>query len=136
MRSGRRLNKAWLQQGKVLSIQYPNVLDIIYCNESYYNKLYYKDPLGIGTQLTNPITAFKPGIRACPKANSRAVPSVEAHHHVHGPNIGRNSGGRGIKIMNNLVVKFLYYTQIDYFTTTENLLARKGFEMPKNLNFS
>ena len=71
--------------------------DIIYCNESYYNKLYYKDPLGIGTQLTNPITAFKPGIRACPKAYSRAVPSVEAHHHVHGPNIGRNSGGRGIK---------------------------------------
>ena len=26
---------------------------------------------------------------------SRAAPSVEAHHHVHGPDPGRNSGGRG-----------------------------------------
>ena len=29
--------------------------------------------------------------------HSRAVPSVEAHHHVNCPNTGRNSGGRGIK---------------------------------------
>ena len=29
--------------------------------------------------------------------HSRAVPSVVAHHHVSGPNTGRNSGGRGIK---------------------------------------
>ena len=28
------------------------------------------------------------------KVNSRAVPSVEAHHPVHGPGTGRNSGGR------------------------------------------
>ena len=33
-------------------------------------------------------------IRARPKANSRAAPSVEAHHHVHGP----DTGGRRIII--------------------------------------
>ena len=36
-------------------------------------------------------------IRACPKANSRAAPSVEAHQCVHDPNTGRNSGKRWIK---------------------------------------
>ena len=30
--------------------------------------------------------------------HNRAVPSVEAHHHVNGPDTGRNSGGRRIKI--------------------------------------
>ena len=28
--------------------------------------------------------------------HSRAVPRVEAHHHVNGPGTGRNPGGRGI----------------------------------------
>ena len=28
--------------------------------------------------------------------HSRAVPSVEAHHSVNGPNTGRNSGGRRV----------------------------------------
>ena len=27
---------------------------------------------------------------------SRAVPSVEAHHHVNGPDTGKNTGGRWI----------------------------------------
>ena len=31
--------------------------------------------------------------------HSRAVPSVEAHHRVSGPNTGRNSGGRWIIII-------------------------------------
>ena len=34
--------------------------------------------------------------RGCWILNSRAAPSVEAHHCVHGPNTGRNSGGRRI----------------------------------------
>ena len=29
--------------------------------------------------------------------HSRAVPSVDAHHHISGPNTERNSGGRRIK---------------------------------------
>ena len=29
--------------------------------------------------------------------NSSAAPSVKAHHSVHGPDTGRNSGGRRIK---------------------------------------
>ena len=34
---------------------------------------------------------------------SRAAPSVEAHHHVSSPNTGRNSGGRQIiKKLKNL----------------------------------
>ena len=39
---------------------------------------------------------IRPRIRARPRANSRAAPSVEAHHLVPGPGTGRNSEGRRI----------------------------------------
>ena len=40
------------------------------------------------------MSGYKPRIRAHPKVNSRAAPSVETHHCVHGLDSGRNSGGR------------------------------------------
>ena len=58
-----------------------------------------KIQFGRGAQLTKPSTHvwIQALIRACPKANSGAMPSVEAHHHVHSPDTERNSGGRHIK---------------------------------------
>ena len=50
-------------------------------------------------------------VYTCPKSelalelHSRAAPSVEAHHHLDGPDAGRNSGGRQlIKKVNAMIV--------------------------------
>ena len=42
--------------------------------------------------------------------NSRATPSVEAHHPVNGPDTGRFSGGRRIK---NLTFKFEFQINLE-----------------------
>ena len=48
--------------------------------------------MGRGTQLTKPSNSYLDI-----KGNSKAAPSVKAHHGVQGPETGRNSKGRWIK---------------------------------------
>ena len=48
------------------------------------------------------MSEYKAQVRAQPKANSRAAPSVEAHYRVHGPNTGRNYRERWIMKKNIL----------------------------------
>ena len=63
----------------------------------------FRDQLSLGSDSHR----YKPQIRARPKAKSRAASSVEAHHCVHGPNTGRNSGGRRIIKKSFLLQNFL-----------------------------
>ena len=45
--------------------------------------------------------------RARPRATQQGCASVEAHHRVHGPDTGRNSGGRWIKKLLFYIVLFI-----------------------------
>ena len=47
--------------------------------KSYRNKLYYKIQLGSNWQNHQLKARYKPRIRANPKVNNRAAPSVEEH---------------------------------------------------------
>ena len=52
---------------------------------------------------------YKPQIRAALELHRRAVPSVEAHHHVNSPNTERNSGGRRKKKAENISFGFVIF---------------------------
>ena len=61
----------------------------------------------------------------------RSAPSMEAHHHVNGPNTGRNSGGRGIIKINkkpvnlNLVTNLYKTTKLYYRIVTMTIIPDK-----------
>ena len=47
----------------------------------------------------NPRSGLSPESRACPRATSKAAPSVEAHHRSVVPDIGRNSRKKAKKTL-------------------------------------
>ena len=56
----------------------------------------YEPSIGVVDKGLKPIWIQAPNQEPALELHSRAAPSVEAHHHVKGPDTGRNFGGRRI----------------------------------------
>ena len=69
------------------------------------------------TKLTKPSTSYiSPKSEPALELHNRAVPSMEAHYHVNGPNTGRNSGGRQIKTKKH-TLNACVYRSISWYST-------------------
>ena len=86
-------------------------------NESYNNKLHYKNQMGRGTQQTKALNSSLDMPQAVPALKQIAGlrQARVAQHHVHGPDTGSNSRGRRItKINNNQNFHFKLFNMTNY----------------------
>ena len=89
------------------------------------NKLHYLTSHTSGEYIYWVLVLKRPESEPALELHSRAVPSVEAHHHVHSPNTGRNSGGSQIIknciryfIVVSLSVQFSWQVSVVTFSKT------------------
>ena len=75
---------------------------------------WYKPSIGIVDKGLKPIWIQAPNQEPALELHRRAAPSVEAHHHIKGPDTGRNSRGR--RIIKKLLANNIYILLLDHHT--------------------